>query len=397
MPDHATPPPGSSRCKHRGALQPLSPRALTALRHYMYRHLPADRELRFRANLLLGILLTICIIGLCVILYFGLVAELQMESATRLWALQLISISELVYVALAIVLLRGHFYLATAGTVMVALLSVGAAVFFTGGAPDSPALQLLLLPAVIAYCLLGMRVGSIITALIPLAIAIQWYLSAQWGWQLPQLRSYKNPIMDMVLINSVNYAMTIMVLLVYERINANLRAERDMERQRLAHHATHDELTNVANRRHFRERLEEAGARCDRGQHQIAVLYIDLNGFKRINDEWGHDAGDCTLVITAQRLKATLRRQDFVARLGGDEFAIIIEPFTTNPEVEELCERLRNAIAAPLPFDDGRCRLGASIGVARYPGEVSRIDHVLRHADTAMYAAKRRHNAALHN
>jgi diguanylate cyclase (GGDEF)-like protein len=206
------------------------------------------------------------------------------------------------------------------------------------------------------------------------------------------MQSRKSPAFDGLLVNGVNYLLVIIVLLVYERINSNLRRERDNERERLAHFATHDDLTGLANRRYFLQRLNEACARCDRGSHQVAVLYIDLNGFKQINDSLGHGAGDKTLLRIAQRLTAMLRLQDLVARLGGDEFAIIIDPCDGQSEIAELCDRLQSTIAEPLLFDDCQFSIGASIGVTFYPSEGVEIEHVLRHADIAMYAAKHHRN-----
>jgi diguanylate cyclase (GGDEF)-like protein len=356
----------------------------------MNRHLPADRETRFRASLLLGVLLAIVALGISVFLFFWLFADFQMEVSTRYWSLQLIAVSTLCYVALMLALLRGHYRIASLGTVAAALLSVGAAVVLTSGAPLSPALPLLLMPAVIGYCLLGPRAGSLIAVLIPLIVAAQWSALAVWYWRLPALQSHKNPTLDAVLINSFNYVVVIIVLVVYERINSKLREERDAERQRLAHFATHDELTGLANRRHFLQRLEEACARCDRGAAPLAVLYLDLDGFKKINDAQGHHAGDMVLLEIARRLKATLRRQDLVARLGGDEFAVIMDTFNSSDEIEELCQRVRIAIRSPIIVGGCAHRLGTSIGVAIYPGDVTDADHVLRHADAAMYAMKRR-------
>ncbi|HSB96995.1 MAG TPA: GGDEF domain-containing protein [Spongiibacteraceae bacterium] len=360
----------------------------SVLRRYMGRRLPNDTDLRFRANLLLSILSTIDILSSFVILYFIFAAPLQMDTDTRRWALQLIVASAAIYCSLTVALLNGYYRIAMIGTVTVALTSVGGAVMATSGLPASPAVPLLLLPAIIAFCILGPYRGILVALLIPALCALQWYLSTYWGLQLPASQSGKNPVMDGLLINGVNYCLVIAVLLVYERINNNLRRERDAERQRLAHFATHDDLTGLANRRHFLQRLAESCARCDRGGQQVGVLYIDLNGFKKINDSLGHSAGDKTLVQIAERLTAMLRRQDLVARLGGDEFAIVIDPCGPQSEINDLCQRIQNRIAEPLIFDASQLSIGASIGVALYPSEGIDIDHVLRLADVAMYAAK---------
>lgn len=362
------------------------------LRAYMFRHLPDDRELRLRASLLLGILLTILALTSAELLFFALVAEVHMEEATRVWSLRLLLTADLVMVGLLLALLRGHYWLVTVGTTAITVVAVLCAIYFTSGAPNSPALPLLLTPAVVCFCLLGLRVGLVVAVALPLLAALQWIASVQWGWQLPALQSHKNPAVDVVLISSVNYLAVMIVVLVYERTNARLRRERDEERERLAHFALHDELTSLANRRYFHQRLEQACARSDRGGHQIAVLYIDLDGFKGINDALGHRCGDAALVAIATRLKAVLRRQDLVARLGGDEFAIIIDPAGSHAEIDHFCARLRSVISEPLPVEAGNLRVGASIGVAIYAGN-SDADYLLSQADAAMYVQKRRHQA----
>jgi diguanylate cyclase (GGDEF)-like protein len=363
---------------------------LSSLRHYMDQRLPNDADMRFRAHLLLSILTAIDVLSVLVALYFLLAAPLQMDPYTRRWSLLLIAFSASVYVGLTLALLRGYYRIATIGTVTIALSSIGGAVLATSGLPASPAVPMLLLPAIISFCLLGPRTGLLVAVLIPCLCLLQWRLSENGIVHLPAFQSDKNPAMDTLLINSLNYCLVIAVLLVYERINHNLRRERDAERQRLAHFATHDDLTGLANRRSFLQRLNEACARCDRAKHQVAVLYIDLNGFKHINDSLGHDAGDQTLVQIAQRLTGMLRIQDLVARLGGDEFAILIEPCNAQHEVRELCDRLQAAISEPLIFEGGRFCISASIGAVFFPSEGVAIEHVLQMADVAMYADKNR-------
>lgn len=367
---------------------------LAALRNYMEQRLPAEADLRFRANLLLSILTAIDLLSVLVALYFLLAAPLQMDPFTRRWALLLIAVSAGIYIGLTLALLRGHYRIATTGTVTVALGSIAMAVLVTSGVPGSPAVPMLLLPAIISFCLLGPRTGTLVAVLIPALCLLQWFAVENWGLRLPAAQSGLNPTMDLLLINSINYCLVIVVLLVYERINRKLRRERDAERLRLAHFATHDDLTGLANRRHFLQRLHEACSRCDRSLHQVAVLYIDLNGFKHINDSLGHGAGDATLVEIARRLTAMLRRQDIVARLGGDEFAILIDPCNGEHEVTELCERLRHVIAEPLRCDDSELAVSASIGVVFYPGAGVASEHVLRMADVAMYAEKNRRASA---
>jgi diguanylate cyclase (GGDEF)-like protein len=150
-----------------------------------------------------------------------------------------------------------------------------------------------------------------------------------------------------------------------------------------------DSLTSLANRRGFEERLREAMLRCRRAPMNgcLALLYIDLDGFKRINDTLGHEAGDAVLVEVARRLRSATRETDVVARLGGDEFAVVAENAGAVPDVEALATRVLEQLSAPHVFGEVRVTATPSIGIAFHHSEES--PEVLRkRADVAMYAAK---------
>jgi len=158
---------------------------------------------------------------------------------------------------------------------------------------------------------------------------------------------------------------------------------------RLAYQATHDLLTDLPNRAHFLEQLNEALARGAARVGQVAVLFLDLNGFKAINDRLGHGAGDAVLVAVADRLWTCVRPQDMVGRLGGDEFTLLIEGVPAET-VATLAERLVMTLAAPISLGDhAPVYVTASIGIALGAGTDIRAEDLLHAADTAMYQAKR--------
>lgn len=359
----------------------------------LFSRLPESPALRFRAQMLMYILVTVLAVDVLIFLVFLFVAPLFMEAHTRAFSLVLIGSGIAVELALLLGLLRGHLRLATTGFMVVTCTGLALAILFTGGAPDSPALPLLLVPAVLSFCLLGAPYGLAFVVLAPLFILLQMYAVAHWGLELPRWQSRTNPQADAFLIGSFNFFVVIAVLLVYERINAQLRAERDADRQRLATLATLDDLTGLGNRRYFHQRLAEACARCDRGHHQLAVLYIDLNGFKPVNDAYGHETGDQLLVEVGRRLRGLLRAEDFVARLGGDEFAVILEPVQSRDGVAEVQEKLRQQISQPVEVNGRALSVGASIGVALYPADASRAEQLMRQADAAMYREKHSRHA----
>lgn len=152
--------------------------------------------------------------------------------------------------------------------------------------------------------------------------------------------------------------------------------------------AYHDPLTLLPNRTAFAERLEDVLAGSERTGTLTALLYVDLDGFKAVNDGHGHATGDIVLAEVAHRLRDTLRRSEFVARLGGDEFAVIVHPAGGVEAADDIARRILDAIAEPFVVDGVTFSISASIGIAFAPGDARTIDGLLRFGDEAMYRAK---------
>lgn len=164
--------------------------------------------------------------------------------------------------------------------------------------------------------------------------------------------------------------------------------ERESLRRDLVRRATHDDLTGLSNRALFNDRLEHALARRPVANAPgCAVLFVDLNDFKTINDTLGHDAGDQALRVVAERLTACIRPADTAARLGGDEFAVLIEDVRGRAGVDEIADRIITAVAQPIPRGDAEMRLTASVGIALSRPDSSPED-LLHEADGSMYSAK---------
>jgi diguanylate cyclase (GGDEF)-like protein len=158
-----------------------------------------------------------------------------------------------------------------------------------------------------------------------------------------------------------------------------------LSREELQHHALHDPLTGLPNRALFMEQLEHALARARRKGTAVSVLYLDLDGFKTVNDTLGHEAGDEALVDVAERLRHSLREVDTVARLGGDEFGIVLEEELQGATL--AAQRIVRQFERPWSLSSGYVSIGVSIGVAARANDEG-LDELLRQADTAMYAAK---------
>lgn len=169
---------------------------------------------------------------------------------------------------------------------------------------------------------------------------------------------------------------------------AETLAALEANRVELSHQARHDPLTGVANRLLFAERAELAIARARRSGQMLAVLLLDLDGFKAVNDQYGHAAGDEVLIATARRIREQVRETDTVARLGGDEFAVLVEGVQSSADVVPVVEKLLAAISQPVSCVVADVCVGASIGINFYPDGGSDLDLLMRGADQAMYQAK---------
>jgi diguanylate cyclase (GGDEF)-like protein len=158
----------------------------------------------------------------------------------------------------------------------------------------------------------------------------------------------------------------------------------------ITHQAMHDQLTGLANRLQFTQELRRAIHRARRSSQMVTVLYMDLDRFKPVNDEFGHDTGDRVLVEVARRLDACTRAADTVSRLGGDEFAVLVSDHHAPDETDQLRQRLTDAFTNPFSIDGHDLKLTASIGRATFPADADGADTLLRRADAAMFDAKRK-------
>lgn len=166
--------------------------------------------------------------------------------------------------------------------------------------------------------------------------------------------------------------------------------ERKQTEQHLNRLAHYDTLTDIPNRILFRDRLEHAIRLADRDHTNFSLLFIDLNGFKQVNDSFGHDTGDALIRICAERLRECMRRSDSVARMGGDEFTLLLENTDGGTDVAHIAEKIIERIALPCKIGRYEVSIGCSIGIAVYPQAGHDAETLLKHADMAMYQAKQR-------
>lgn len=175
--------------------------------------------------------------------------------------------------------------------------------------------------------------------------------------------------------------------------NMDLICDLKAAQERIQSLANHDNLTGLANRRLLEELFEMSSARADRNLNMLAVLYLDLDRFKPVNDNHGHAMGDEVLRLVARRLETVMRNCDCVARVGGDEFVILVSDVTGAEDVGVVARKVLDAVARPLTVDGIEIRLGATLGGSLFPDHGRRLEDLVNLADAAMYRARAAGNA----
>jgi len=174
-------------------------------------------------------------------------------------------------------------------------------------------------------------------------------------------------------------------------LNAELSHEIEVRKQieeRIRHMASHDALTGLPNRALFKDRLESARNLAVRNRQKLAVLFVDLDDFKRVNDTFGHEGGDQMLQEVSRRLLLTVRMSDTVARLGGDEFIVLLNGVSSRKSTEEVVKKILAVLGEPVTLTSGEISAHVSIGVSLFPEHGDDIDKLISLADRAMYDIK---------
>jgi len=173
-------------------------------------------------------------------------------------------------------------------------------------------------------------------------------------------------------------------------ITSHIKKQDNLKEQKeiLHHKAHHDALTGIANKVLFESRLKRAIDRARESNETFALLFMDLNKFKWINDNKGHDAGDAVLKGIVQSVAKNIRSKDTFARIGGDEFTVIVENINSKGELRKFAQKILNSIEEPIYYLDQKLSISASIGIAIYPDNCEDIETLIKYADTAMYTAK---------
>ena len=212
------------------------------------------------------------------------------------------------------------------------------------------------------------------------------------------LAMYRTPLLLLVTLSVAAYGTVFYslkkIMSMYELEKENLKIQEESGRlqevsKQLEKHANHDTLTGLPNRRFFFDTLERIVVECEKTARKCALLYIDLDGFKDINDQHGHEVGDSVLIAVGDRLVKHVRQTDFIARLGGDEFAIIFRGIEDMETVMNITGTIHTLLQEPIRVGTIECNINSSIGIAMYPDTGNHGEMLVRNADSAMYGIKR--------
>lgn len=197
---------------------------------------------------------------------------------------------------------------------------------------------------------------------------------------------------DVVLRLSVQIGVIILTIIVViivwnRRLYVEIQTRKSLE-EKMKHMATHDELTGLANRVLLKDRINTAINFHQRQSLQMALLFIDLDGFKSINDTYGHDVGDELLIQVANKLAQCVRKSDTIVRFGGDEFVLLLTGLHNQEEAAFIAEKVLKLVQQPFQLTVGEANVGCSIGIAMYPDDAKTDTDLLKEADRLMYKVK---------
>jgi diguanylate cyclase (GGDEF)-like protein len=359
--------------------------ALAVLDWFVPLEIRTDKAQRTRAFIVIGIILINLVI--CALIGVALFAT-SLSHQAKLAATAVVLCSALFYGAALGLFRWRHSYL-LAGNLAVAAVyfAVLAGVLLTGGYGVSPIMPLWIVVPVFVFPLAGPRSGMVwaIAIFLTMIALLASHLAGFRAWQLADADTLQ--VIERVLPVVLCF-MVVTALIIYERLNEQLNQWLQEERQRFAFKASHDSLTDLPNREEFYSRLETALRESSHKRLQMALVYIDLDGFKPVNDTHGHFAGDKVLKITAQRIREVLRHTDVAARIGGDEFALILHGVQKRSDIDLALNKLLHTLSIPIDIEGREVQVHASAGVAIFPQDSRDMLALCRLADNAMYSAK---------
>lgn len=357
--------------------------------HFIPERCRADDLTLVRARVFVNLSFVYSLITIVCLFWVWFVVPLAIEYQ---WLSSGLIVPLLIYYTSAPWLLKSteRYYLLSNIAVFLAIAVVTSAVALGGGPQVSPVNYLFLIPAFMAIVLVEFRDALIWVGAV-LATAMGMYYLHFTDFQYPLFFDHGYILHIEVISWLVGFSGAIGAALLYESMMQRLRQKLEDRHYAMQLLATHDPLTKLPNRTLFADRLNSAISHGQRTGQPFALLYIDLDGFKPVNDTYGHKQGDWALMEVARRLMSRMRKVDTVARLGGDEFAILIANIENRETLIQLLDSIITSINEPFILEDGlTASLSASVGVVVYPEDGDNAQVLQTRADDAMYRAKKK-------
>ncbi len=345
-----------------------------------------DSEARHRGRLFVNISASLLITCLALNI---LIPSLLPLSNQGYWAAYGLLSSLIAGVVLSLFLLQrtGRRLLAFNTLISLIWLIFFGASFYLGGAL-SPALATMFLLPVIAAIVSGPYL-SLIWLVITISSWMFLLILERNAFQFVQIIQAENYSTAFIINLSVACVVVSAAVSIYSRLNRLLRQEISYKNKLLEFVACHDSLTKLPNRRSYYEQLEIAAKRAQRYKQRMALLVMDMDGFKTVNDCYGHHAGDLLLLNIATRLRMSVRQTDFIARLGGDEFVLILDDVNDVQYIQSIAAKINAELSQPVVLQNANVTMSASIGAAVYPDHGEDLKDLQEKADKAMYLAKK--------
>lgn len=300
----------------------------------------------------------------------------------------LLSTSLSVLASVLILRLLGNRILALHTLLLVYTAAFTIACVYFGGT-RSPTYALLILTPVLAG-IAGSVWASLFWGSLVMLVWVTLLVVERLGMQFEQIIQPQNYNMAIAVAYVAMGVAVNSIIMVYAEMNKALRTTLKAANRELGFLSSHDDLTGLRNRRFYDERLARSLERAEETSSKLALIVCDLNGFKMINDTYGHGVGDMVLASLGERLQSRIRESDLVARLGGDEFAVLLENAAGTGAAEEVARKLTEAVAEPITVRRTELSVTASCGVALYPEHGTSPIELQETADRAMYRAKQR-------
>jgi len=361
---------------------------LVRLENFLHPSFYGDPDMLRRARILVA---TICVVISLAAIGTVFLAIAPVPANTRVIGIP-IEIIIVIFMTLLLRKLKHDAAYALCSQMMVGfmLVIIAFATFVTGGISASPIAQLLVAPPLMAFFFGGIRAGNSCALIVGLLIAAALLLEKS-GLSFPQTMEAKDAGNTHSILLVMAFCVISALAFIYERASTALRSERDKEHQKVMQLAQTDPLTGLANRRMFDDMLTRQIAQLHTNpmSRSLALCYLDLDGFKLINDHHGHDVGDQVLRAVSIRLRSSLRGVDLIGRHGGDEFMLLLDQLEPGPAVEVMAQRFLQLIGQPIETSAGLLSVGGSLGFAFFPQHGANTEALKKSADSAMYNAKR--------